>query len=298
MDDLPPLQEVLGNIHPPPPTIPPPLNNSNITITAEQLNVLIDASVSNALARRDALATLNSPFNDASAPEVSTVPEKAVSTPQNSSSFSVNATINQSSNAEQSTQPTTSIPISSPVRPVIFDRVPQKDHRKTNAASQSEIIKHCICPKDGDKHSKLFRLHLILRSEGLLTMLLRIRSKPVGDPVTNPYGYQPMRQHDVSRNPVLTGEPIQVENDVMSLHSSSTSTTSAKATLSIVPTSTIWVVEADDMVCYDHDMARLYSLVTLMFHNDYHCHASINSELCADAVYFYESIIKVAFVFR
>jgi hypothetical protein len=49
------------------------------------------------------------------------------------------------------------------------------------------------------------------------------------------------------------------------------------------------------MVCYDHDMARLYSLVTLMFHTDYHCHASINSELCADAIYFYESIIKVVF---
>ena len=42
-------------------------------------------------------------------------------------------------------------------------------------------------------------------------------------------------------------------------------------------------------------MARLYSLVTLMFHTDYHCHASINSELCVDAIYFYESIIKVVF---
>ena len=104
-----------------------------------------------------------------------------------------------------------------------------------------------------------------------------------------------MRQHDLLKYPVLTGEISQVETDVMSLHSSSTAVLPAATTLAIVPTSTIWIVEADDMVCYDHDMARLYSLMTLMFHTDYHCHASINSELCADAIYFYESIIKVVF---
>ena len=160
--------------------------------------------------------------------------------------------------------------------------------------SQSEILKHCICPRDADKHQKLFRMHLILRSEGLLSMLLRIRAKPVVDE-NNLYGYSPMRQHDLLKNPVLTGDISQVETDAMSLPSSSTAVSSATRTLAIVPTSTIWVVEVDDMLCYDHDMARLYSLVTLMFHTDYHCHASINSELCADAIYFYESIITVVF---
>ena len=126
-------------------------------------------------------------------------------------------------------------------------------------------------------------------------MLLRIRAKPIVDAQFNPYGYSPIRQHDLLKNPVLTGDISQVETDAMSFQSSSTTASSATATLAIVPTSTIWVVEADDMVCYDHDMARLYSLVPLMFHTDYHCHASVNSELCADAIYFYESIIKVVF---
>ena len=169
MDDLPPLKEVLGNVQPSPPQ--PPLNN--ITVTAEQLTLLIESSVNSALARQDALATSNPSFDEASPREMSTVPGKAVSTSPIPSTFSPDTQINQSSTAEQLNTPSVSIP--SPVRKVCNDRVPQKDHRKTNVTSQSELIKHCICPKDADKYSKLFRMHLILRSEGLLSMLLRIR---------------------------------------------------------------------------------------------------------------------------
>ena len=290
MDDLPSLQEVLENVQPQSPPILPPLN---LNINAEQLASLIESSVTSALARREALATSSSSLVAVSVGEMSTVPEKAVSTSPIPSNFSPATHINQSPTAEPTTPLNIPIPVS--VRKPCNERVPQKDHRKTNVTSQSEIVKHCICPRDENKHQKLFRMHLILRSEGLLSMLLRIRAKPTIDMENNPYGYSPMRQHDIMKNPVLTGDISQVETDAMSLHSSSTVVSSATTTLAIVPTSTIWVVEADDMLCYDHDMARLYSLVTLMFHTDYHCHASINSELCADAIYFYQSIIKVVF---
>ena len=124
MDDLPPLKEVLGNVQPSPPQ--PPLNN--ITVTAEQLTLLIESSVNSALARQDALATSNPSFDEASPREMSTVPGKAVSTSPIPSTFSPDTQINQSSTAEQLTTPSVSIP--SPVRKDCNDRVPQKDHRK------------------------------------------------------------------------------------------------------------------------------------------------------------------------
>ena len=89
---------------------------------------------------------------------MTTVPEKAVSSSQIPSNFSLDTQIHQSSTAEHLTTP---LPSSIPVRKVCNERVPQKDHRKTNVTSQSEILKHCICPKDADKHAKLFRMHLI-----------------------------------------------------------------------------------------------------------------------------------------
>ena len=106
MDDLPPLQEVLGNVQSPPTT--PSINN--ITITAEQLTSLIESFVNSALARRDALATSSSSLVGASAVEMTTVPEKAVSTSQILSIFSLDTQINQSSTAEQLTTPP-SIPV-------------------------------------------------------------------------------------------------------------------------------------------------------------------------------------------
>ena len=123
MDDIPSLQEVLGNIQPEPQPILPPLNN-----------ITID-------------------------------PEKAVSTSPIPSNFSPATQINQSPTVELTTPTSIRIPVS--VRKVCNERVPQKDHRKTNVSSQSEILKHCISPKDADKHAKLCRMHLILRSEGL-----------------------------------------------------------------------------------------------------------------------------------
>ena len=283
-DDLPPPDEVLGNVRRPSIPILPPPPSLNINITAEQLASLMKECVNSALAERDALVTASSPLVAASAREMSTVPVSTSSIPP----MLPLETPHQSPTAEQLTTPTF------PVRKASFERVPQKDHRKTSVNSQSEIIKYCICPKDNDKHSKLSRLHVTLRAEGLLSMLLRIRTKPICDE-NNVYGYTPSRFHDLSKNPLLTSDTSFVEDDALSVTSSSPSMSLATTTLAIVPTSTIWVIEAVDMVCYDHDMARLYSLVTLMFHSDYHCHASITSELCSDAIYFYESIIKVVF---
>jgi hypothetical protein len=184
----------LGNVPYEPQPILPPI--TNITIDAAQLASLIESAVASALARREALTTSSSSLVDVSAGEMSTVPEKAVSTSPIPSNFSPATQINQSPTAELTTP--TSIPIPVSVRKVCNERVPQKDHRKTNVTSQSEILKHCICPKDADKHAKLCRMHLILRSEGLLSMLLRIRTKPVVDE-NNLYGYSPMRQHDITK---------------------------------------------------------------------------------------------------
>jgi hypothetical protein len=111
MDDLPSLQEVLENVQPQSPPILPPLN---LNINAEQLASLIESSVASALARREALATSSSFLVDASAGEMSTVPEKAVSTSPIPSNFSPDTQINQSPTAELTTP--ISIPIAVSVR--------------------------------------------------------------------------------------------------------------------------------------------------------------------------------------
>ena len=185
-DDLPPLDEVLGNVRrrPPTPILPPP--PLNINITAEQLASLMKDCVNSALAERDALVAASSPLVAASAGEMST-PFQAVSTSSIPPMLPLQ-TPNQSPTAEHLTTPII------PVRKPSFERVPQKDHRKTSVNSQSEIIKYCICPKDTDKHAKLSRLHVTLRAEGLLSMLLRIRTKPVPDE-NNIYGFTPSRFH-------------------------------------------------------------------------------------------------------
>ena len=56
MDDLPSLQEVLGNVQPDHPPILPPTFN----IDAAQLASLIESAVASALARREALITSSS----------------------------------------------------------------------------------------------------------------------------------------------------------------------------------------------------------------------------------------------
>ena len=91
MDDLPSLQEVLGNVQHESPPILPPLN---LNINAEQLASLIESSVNSALARREALATSGSSLVAASVGEMSTVPEKAVSTSSIPSNFSPATQIN------------------------------------------------------------------------------------------------------------------------------------------------------------------------------------------------------------
>jgi hypothetical protein len=98
MDDLPSLQEDLGNVQPQPPPILPPLS---ININAERLALLIESSVVSALARREVLATSSSSLVDVSAGEMSTVPEKAVSTSPIPSNFSPDTQIIQSPIAEQ-----------------------------------------------------------------------------------------------------------------------------------------------------------------------------------------------------
>ena len=55
------------------------------------------------------------------------------------------------------------------------------------------------------------------------------------------------------------------------------------------------MIESDDIYCYDHDMHRLYVLVRLMFHEEYHVLAPMTVELYDDAIGLYDAIMKNVF---
>ena len=86
-------------------------------------------------------------------------------------------------------------------------------------------------------------------------------------------------------------------SDTLSI-SSHTTTSSSLILPQVVPTITTWVIDADDMQCYDHDMSRLFALVTHMFSFDYHCYVSMESEYCEDPIHYYTTIRNVIFGHR
>jgi hypothetical protein len=55
------------------------------------------------------------------------------------------------------------------------------------------------------------------------------------------------------------------------------------------------MIESDDIYCYDHDMHRLYVLLRLMSHEEYHVLAPMTVELYDDAIGLYDAIMKHVF---
>ena len=105
-------------------------------------------------------------------------------------------------------------------------------------------------------------------------------------------------EHSVALAKLQNADSLDLFDDDLPVQSSQTNSTVVKVPNSIVPSTTVWHIDSDDMQCYDHDMSRLFSIVTAMFHSDFHCHASMADEFCDDAIHFYESVIKEIFGHR
>ena len=271
------------------PAIVPPVQL--LTLTSEQLTSLISNAVDAALQRRDFNRELEHSSDTSLESDMPIVPEQPIS-------HVANPSVSQRASTTFE-QPSTSVPFSSNsptaaiVREKITNFVATKDHRKTTPLTMTEIEKNRISPSDNDKHARLIRLHRIIRADGLLSLLLGIRPKPVIDPVYNPYGYNPRCVITSTQNAMYDS----ALSDTLSI-SSHTTTSSSLILPQVVPTITTWVIDADDMQCYDHDMSRLFALVTHMFSFDYHCYVSMESEYCEDPIHYYTTIRNVIFGHR
>jgi hypothetical protein len=281
-------------------TLQPPHNNNDqqnndqlpvqYLLTAQQLQEMIDTAVSTALRRGETRIVLQ---DEATMPLEHVFPldpsrsSQAIDMPGHDSSAGVPRPLTFAG-----------------TRIVETRYIPTKSHRTTSVTCHADIVKLCISPSDMDKHYKLSRIHIALKSTGLLSMLLRHRKKPVSDDF-NIYGYvDRYTVHAVTPPEAIAAAKLQRgdaggdDEDNVSVQSAQTNVTSVQAVPTIVPSTTIWHIDNDDVQNYDNDMSRLFSLVTVMFHTDYHCHASMESEFCEDAINFYESITKVAFGHR
>lgn len=141
------------------------------SLTVLQLQEMITSAVSSALQKRGTRVVLN----DTTCGDETTVPlEPDLSLDPPLFSKSPQQPLNSSPALLQRSSPTFS-----GTRLVETRYIPTEFHRITSTVTQAEIVKYCISPNSHDKHFRLSRLHIALKSTGLLSMLLRHRKKPV-----------------------------------------------------------------------------------------------------------------------
>ena len=152
--------------------------------------------------------------------------------------------------------PAAPVILPAPIIPVL-----KQTHRNSKRATPDSLItdlKSLCIYKGPMKRKQLRKMHILLQSTGLLTMLLRQRSIPEMTD-DNPLGYRDASVIHIAPLPL-----DDTDSDIFSVSSS------------LIPESQVIALSEDDIGLFLHDKARLMVVLPIMFHVSYHSHGEAN----------------------